>query len=65
MDLHLSGHVAVVVGGARGIGFAIAKEFANEGCRVGIVDISGDVMGEAARAGGGPKEFALSASGPM
>jgi NAD(P)-dependent dehydrogenase (short-subunit alcohol dehydrogenase family) len=40
MDFQLSGHVAVVVGGASGIGLAISKEFAREGCRVGIVDRS-------------------------
>lgn len=50
MDLHLVGDVAVVVGGASGIGLAIAKEFARAGCRVGIIDrspetprLSGDV----------------------
>ena len=40
MELHLEGQVAVVVGGASGIGLAIAKEFAREGCRVGIIDRS-------------------------
>ncbi len=38
MELHLHGQVAVVLGGASGIGLAIAKEFAREGCRVGIID---------------------------
>ena len=38
MDMHLSGHAAVVVGGARGIGLAIAREFAAEGAHVGLVD---------------------------
>jgi 2-hydroxycyclohexanecarboxyl-CoA dehydrogenase len=38
MDLQLAGGVAVVVGGARGIGAAIAREFAQEGCKVALVD---------------------------
>jgi len=40
MDLQLQGQVAVVIGGASGIGLAIANEFAREGCRVGIIDKS-------------------------
>ena len=47
MDLHLNGEVAVVIGGASGIGLAIAKEFAREGCRVGIVDKSGETERQA------------------
>jgi NAD(P)-dependent dehydrogenase (short-subunit alcohol dehydrogenase family) len=38
MDLQLAGNVAVVVGGARGIGAAIAREFAQEKCQVALVD---------------------------
>ena len=38
MDLKLHDHVAVVVGGAAGIGRAIAELFAKEECRVAIVD---------------------------
>lgn len=40
MQLHLDDQIAVIVGGASGIGLAIAKEFAREGCRVGIIDKS-------------------------
>ena len=34
----ISSQVAVVVGGASGIGRAIAEVFAREGCRVGVID---------------------------
>jgi 2-hydroxycyclohexanecarboxyl-CoA dehydrogenase len=56
MQLNLGHQAAVVVGGASGIGLAIAKEFAHEGCRVGIVDRSDEterVAGEIA--GGGDR----------
>ncbi|MDX1946163.1 MAG: SDR family oxidoreductase [Pirellulaceae bacterium] len=54
MDLQLAGEVAVVVGGASGIGLAIAKEFARAGCRVGIIDRSPEtprLAGDVAAAG--------------
>lgn len=40
MELELGGHVAVVTGGASGIGWACARMFAREGCRVAVWDIS-------------------------
>jgi 2-hydroxycyclohexanecarboxyl-CoA dehydrogenase len=40
MDLRLRGKVAVVTGGASGIGLACATELAREGCEVGIWDVS-------------------------
>ena len=43
MNLGLSDDAAVVVGGARGLGRAIAQAFADEGCRVGAWDVSPDV----------------------
>jgi NAD(P)-dependent dehydrogenase (short-subunit alcohol dehydrogenase family) len=48
MDLALKDDVAVVVGGARGIGQAIARLFAEEGARTAILDIDPRVE-EAAR----------------
>src|SRR4051794_9138887 len=38
MNLDLKGQTAVIVGGARGIGLAIAKEFACEGANVVLID---------------------------
>jgi NAD(P)-dependent dehydrogenase (short-subunit alcohol dehydrogenase family) len=38
VDLHLDGHTAVIAGGARGIGRAIAEAFAAEGANVAILD---------------------------
>ncbi|MBX3441408.1 MAG: SDR family oxidoreductase [Planctomyces sp.] len=40
MDLGLAEDVAAIVGGAAGIGLAIAREFAAEGARVALVDRS-------------------------
>ena len=40
MDLELSGHVAVVTGGASGIGAACARQLEREGCRVVVWDLA-------------------------
>ena len=44
------GHVAVVTGGASGIGFAAAKRLASRGLRVGIADLGGERLDKAAAA---------------
>ena len=56
MDLALSNHVAVVTGGASGIGRAVASGFLAEGVQVAIWDISDSVQTTADElaAGGGP-----------
>ena len=43
MNLELNGHVAVVTGGASGIGAACARGLEAEGCRVAIWDLSNGV----------------------
>jgi NAD(P)-dependent dehydrogenase (short-subunit alcohol dehydrogenase family) len=43
MELKLAGQTAVVAGGARGIGRAIAVAFAQEKARVALVDLAGEV----------------------
>ena len=40
MELELKGHVAVVTGGASGIGLACAQALVREGCRVAVWDRS-------------------------
>lgn len=42
MDLGLDGRIAVITGGARGIGFATARNLVNEGTRVALLDIDED-----------------------
>ena len=42
MDLNLHNHVAVVTGGASGIGRATAEAFADEGAQVAIWDLAAD-----------------------
>jgi 2-hydroxycyclohexanecarboxyl-CoA dehydrogenase len=42
MDLELVGHVAVVTGGASGIGLACARAMTREGCRVAVWDLARD-----------------------
>jgi 3-oxoacyl-[acyl-carrier protein] reductase len=39
MDFHLKGKVAMVSGAGRGLGFAVARELAAEGCHVSISDL--------------------------
>ncbi|QHE85714.1 SDR family NAD(P)-dependent oxidoreductase [Hydrogenophaga sp. BPS33] len=44
----LNGLTAIVTGGARGIGLAVARDLALQGCRVAIWDIDPDALREAA-----------------
>ncbi|MFQ5876363.1 MAG: SDR family NAD(P)-dependent oxidoreductase [Acidobacteriota bacterium] len=49
MDLGLQGQVVLLVGASRGIGFATARAFAAEGCRVSMVARGAGPLREAAR----------------
>ncbi len=51
--MRLKGKTAIVTGGARGIGAAVAEGFVREGARVCVADIEADVARETARKIGG------------
>jgi 3-oxoacyl-[acyl-carrier protein] reductase len=55
-QIDLNGRVAVVTGGAQGIGRAVVERFAASGARVEIWDLDGDVARQAAGAIGGSVE---------
>ncbi len=56
MQMGLEGKVALVTGGARGIGFAAATMMAGEGAKLVLVDINGDSARKAAEALSGQTE---------
>lgn len=49
----LARQVAVVTGGASGIGAATAKAFAKEGCEIAVLDLDGEAAAKVAKALGG------------
>jgi 3-oxoacyl-[acyl-carrier protein] reductase len=59
MDLNLTGRVAVITGGAAGIGEAIGRALAAEGCVICVVDRDGNAAAKAA-ASFGPKASSTS-----
>ena len=69
MDLKLQGRSAVITGGSKGIGFAIGRWFASEGCGVSLVARSAEELQRAAAAIAGEHKvevqtFALDLSQP-
>ena len=62
MDLNLEGRVAVITGGAAGIGEAIARALAAEGCVICILDKNADAARKAASAIAASGKQAISAA---
>jgi 3-oxoacyl-[acyl-carrier protein] reductase len=55
--MHLEGRVALITGGARGVGFAIAEGMARQGAKLVLMDPGGSKTGQA-EAGAAPAEAA-------
>ena len=62
MDLKIAGKRALVLGGNRGIGLAIAKALASEGAQLAIAARDEKVLREAASTIGGARTFAIDLS---
>ncbi|MBI5708580.1 MAG: SDR family oxidoreductase [Armatimonadetes bacterium] len=57
MDFGISGRVAMVAAASKGIGLAVAKELAQEGCRVSICARNQEALGAACEAIGGARGY--------
>ena len=64
LSFGLDGKVALVTGGASGIGAAIAAAFAAKGARIAVVDLTGRGGQEGRRAGGHASGFACDVTDP-
>lgn len=45
--MQIKDSVIVITGGAQGLGLAMAEDFARQGAKLALIDINGDVLGEA------------------
>ncbi|MCA1767099.1 MAG: SDR family NAD(P)-dependent oxidoreductase, partial [Idiomarina sp.] len=45
--MQIKDSVIVITGGAQGLGLAMAEDFAKQGAKLALIDINGDVLGDA------------------